>query len=60
MMLKAWNSIEEVPYCFSGSSVKILGHTAHKIVDFDPNWSFPDFKLSWLECNYGIEIMHEA
>ena len=41
-MHKAWNSIEEVPYCFSRSSVKFQGHTALKIVEFDPNWAFPD------------------
>ena len=41
MMHKAWNSIEEVPYCFSRSSVKLQGHTALKIVEFDPNWPFP-------------------
>ena len=34
--------VEEVPYCFSRSSVKFRGHTAKKIVDFDPNWAFPD------------------
>ena len=34
MMHKAWSSIEEVPYCFSRSSVKLQGHTAIKIVDF--------------------------
>ena len=42
MIHKAWSSIEEVPYCFWGLSVKFLGHTAKKIVDFDPNWAFPD------------------
>ena len=26
MMLKSWNSIEEVPYCFSRSSMKFQGH----------------------------------
>ena len=26
MMLKSWSSIEEVPYCFSRSSVKFQGH----------------------------------
>ena len=30
MMHKAWSSIEEVPYCFSRSSVKFQGHTAKK------------------------------
>ena len=46
MMHKAWSSIEEVPYCFSRSSVKFQGHTALKIVEFDPNWAFPDCSSS--------------
>ena len=46
MMHKAWSSIEEVPYCFSRSSVKFQGHTALKIVKFDPNWPFPDSNSS--------------
>ena len=46
MMHKAWSSIEEVPYCFSRSSVKFQGHTALKIVAFDPNWAFPDCNTS--------------
>ena len=46
MILKAWSSIEEVPYCFSRSSVKFQGHTALKIVEFDPNWAFPDYNCS--------------
>ena len=33
MMHKAWSNIEEVPYCFSRSSVKFQGHTALKIVE---------------------------
>ena len=41
MMHKAWSGIEEVPYCFSRSYVKLQGHTAKKIVDFDPAWAFP-------------------
>ena len=48
MMHKAWSSIEEVPYCFSRSNVKLQGHAALKIVDFDPNWAFPD-------CNSSLE-----
>ena len=27
MVHKAWSSIENVPYCFSSSSVKFQGHT---------------------------------
>ena len=46
MMHKAWSSIEEVPYCFSRSSVKFQGHLALKIVEFDPNWAFPDCNSS--------------
>ena len=42
MMYIAWCCLEEVPYCFSRSSVKFQGHTALKIVEFDPNWPFPD------------------
>ena len=46
MMHRAWSSIVEVPYCFSRSYVKIQGHTALKIVEFDPNWAFPDSNSS--------------
>ena len=46
MMHKAWSSIEEVPYCFSRSSVKFQGHIALKIIEFDSNWAFPDCNSS--------------
>ena len=46
MMHRAWSSIVEVPYCFWRSSVKFQGHTALKIVKFDPNWVFPDCNSS--------------
>ena len=46
MMHRAWSSIEEVPYCFSRSYVKLQGHAALKIVNFDPNWAFPDWNSS--------------
>ena len=42
----AWSTIEEVPYCFSRSYVELQGHTAKIIVDFDPNWTFPDCNSS--------------
>ena len=45
-MHRAWSSIVEVPYCFSRSDVKFQGHTALKIVVFDPNWAFPDSNSS--------------
>ena len=47
MMHKAWSRIEEVPYCFSRSSVKFQGHTALIIVEFDPNCAFPDCNSSF-------------
>ena len=47
MMHKAWSCIEEVPYCFSRSSVKFQGHTDLKITEFDPNWAFPDYNSSF-------------
>ena len=46
MMHKAYSSIEEVPYCFSRSSVKFQGHLALKIVEFHSNWAFPDCNSS--------------
>ena len=39
MRHRAWSSIVEVPYCFSKSYIKFQGHTALKIVEFDPNWT---------------------
>ena len=45
-MHKASSSIEKVPYCFSMSSIKFQGHAALKIVEFDPNWAFPDCNSS--------------
>ena len=45
-MHTAGSSIEEVPYCFSRSSVKFQGHTALKIAEFDPDWAFPDCNSS--------------
>ena len=46
MMHIAWCCLEEVPYCFSRTSVKFQGHTALKIVEFDPDWAFPNCNSS--------------
>ena len=46
MMHKAWCCLEEVPYCFSRSSVKFQGLRPKKIVEFDPDWAFPDYNSS--------------
>ena len=43
----AWCCLEEVPYCFSRSSVKFQGHTALKIVEFDLDCVF-------LDCNSSL------
>ena len=45
----AWCCLGEVPYCFSRSSLKFQGHTALKIVEFDPDWAFPD-------CNSSLNL----
>ena len=49
MMHRAWSSTVEVPYCFSRSYLKFQGHPALKIVEFDPNWAFPD-------CNFSLNL----
>ena len=38
MMHKAWHSKENMPYCFSRSSIKFQGHTGWKIDDLNPIW----------------------
>ena len=47
MMHIAWCCLEEVPYCFSRSSLKFQGHPALKIVEFDLDWAF-------LDCNSSL------
>ena len=64
MMHKAWSSIKKVPYCFSRSSVKFQGHTALKIIEFDPNWAFPDCNSSLnslmaMKCYTKLETAKE-
>ena len=59
MMHKAWSSIEEVPYCFPRSYIKLQGHTAQKIVDFDPKLGVSGLLLQ-LEFPDGYEMMHRA
>ena len=46
MMHKALSSIEEVPYCFSRSYIELHGHMAQKIIEFDPDWVYPDCNSS--------------
>ena len=36
MMHKAWSGTEEVPYCFSSSSIRFQGHTGRQIIDLVP------------------------
>ena len=58
-MNTVWCRLEDVPYCFSRSSVKFQGHAAHKIVDFDTNWVFPDCNFQF-EFTDGYGMMHKA
>ena len=44
MLHKAWNSKGEMPYCFPRSSIKFQGHTGQNVTDFDPSWTFPDYR----------------
>ena len=48
MMHTAWCIIEEVPYCFSRSSVIFQGHAGQKIADFDPNLVFRTVAPVWI------------
>ena len=53
-----------MPYCFWRSSVKFQGHTAKKIVDFDPDWAFPDCNSSLnspmaMKCYTKLETTKE-
>ena len=45
-MHKPWSSMEDVPYCFSRSSVKFQDHAGPKMPHFDPKWAFPDCNSS--------------
>ena len=63
-MHRAWSSIVKVPYCFSRSYVKFQGHTALKIVEFHPNWAFPDCNSSLnspmaMKCCTKLETAQE-
>ena len=59
MMHKAWSSIEEVPYCFSRSSVKLHIHTTKEIVDFDPY--IERFRtVTPVRIDRCYEMMHKA
>ena len=59
MIHKACSSMEEMPYCFWGSSVKFLGHTAKKNRRFWPELSVSGLQLQF-EFTNGYEIMHKA
>ena len=61
MMHKAWSNMEDVPYCFSRSSVKLQGHTAKKNRRFWPKISFQTvthyhsmLMLMWQENNDNV------
>ena len=58
-MHKAWSRIEEVPYCFSRSYVKLQGHTAKKNRRFWPQLSVSGLQLQF-EFTDGFEMIHKA
>ena len=64
MMHIASCCLEEVPYCFSRSYVKFQGHTALRIVKFDPSWAFLDCNSSFnspmaMKCCTKLETAKE-
>ena len=59
MMHKAWSNIEEVPYCFLRSYLKLQGHTAKKNHRFWPKLGVSGLQLKF-EFTNGYEIMHKA
>ena len=48
MMHKAWSSIEDVPYCFSRSSVKFQGQTGQKTSILTQIGRFRTVTLVWI------------
>ena len=62
MMHKAWHSTEEVPYCFSRSSIKFEGHIDRKIDDLNPILSkitrlvavIESFRFARFQCNFQL------
>ena len=59
MMHKAWRNMEEVPYCFSRSSIKFQGHTGQKNPRFPPELSVSALQLQF-EFTEGFEMMHKT
>ena len=59
MMHKAWRRIEEVPYCFSRSYVKLQSHMTKKNRRFWPKLAVSGLLLKF-EFTNGYEMMHKA
>ena len=51
---KDWYSLDEVPYCFSGSSVKFLCHMGWKISDFEV-WAR---LLGWSQLSNPSDLLY--
>ena len=49
MMHKAWCCLEELPFCFSRSSVKFQGHTAKKASSLTNVWRFQTVTSVWIQ-----------
>ena len=59
MMHKVCMDIEEMPYCFSRSSIKFQGHRRQKYFHIWPNLSVSRLLLQYKFTN-GYEMMHKA
>ena len=52
--------MEELPYCFSRSSIKSQGHTGRKIDDLGPIWAIADGYKVIHKTLWGTEEAHSA
>ena len=59
LMNKAWCCLEEVPYCFSRSSIKVQGHSAKKNHRFWPKLGISGLYFQF-EFTNGYQMMHKA
>ena len=57
MMHKASSNIEQVPYCFSRSSIRFQGHMGTKHIRFRPKLSVSGLELEFTD---GFEMLHKA
>ena len=59
MVHKAWNSIEDVPFCFPRSTIKLQGHKGEKNRKFWPELSVSGLQLQF-EFTDRFDMIHKA